>query len=157
MYKQKIFTAFFLSILLVGCGSSSGSPASSTPQGYYITIANMAFSPLDLQAPPGATITVINQDSFPHTVTSEAAPGAFAPGGVAGVSFDTGSFTGQTSFGLQQGAPEGTVIPYYCAIHTTAMATPNATITIQSSAQSQSTSGSSSDNTGLPSTGDSTY
>ena len=38
----------------VGCGGSNSS-TSSTP-GFFITISNLSFSPLNLRAPPGATV-----------------------------------------------------------------------------------------------------
>jgi hypothetical protein len=56
-------------------------------------------------------------DSVPHTVTSETNPNAFTPGAVAGVQFNTGPFTGTTTFTIPANAPVGTVIPYFCQIH----------------------------------------
>jgi plastocyanin len=124
--------------LFGSCGSSS---SSNLPPGYYISISGMAFSPLDLAAPPGATVTVINDDTMEHSVTSEAAAGDYAPGSVAGVSFDTGVFAGEVSVALPADAPEGTVIPYYCTIHKGAMVTTTGTITIRASAQPQTAPG----------------
>lgn len=118
---------------LWACGSSSSSNK-NLPPGFYITIASLRFSPLNLDVPPGATVTVLNDDSMDHDVTSEATSGAFTPGAVAGVSFETGPFTGQRSFTIPSTAPEGTVIPYFCKIHTSTMATPNATITVHTAA-----------------------
>ncbi len=117
---------------LVACGGSSSKK--NLPAGFYITISSMRFSPLNLDVPPGGTVTVLNDDSMDHTVTSEATSGAYTPGSVAGVSFDTGPFVGQRSFTIPSTAPEGTVIPYYCKIHTTTMATPNGTITVHAAA-----------------------
>lgn len=119
--------------LAAGCGGSS-STSTNLPPGYYITISGLAFSPLDLSVPPGATVTVINRDGMDHSVTSEAAPSAFTPGAVAGVSFDTGLFLGQKSFTIPSSAAEGTVIHYFCRSHLGAMATPNGTVTIHASA-----------------------
>lgn len=126
-------------LAVASCGSSSGGGGGGgvtggTP-GFYITIQGMAFSPAELSVPAGQTVTVINMDPMPHTVTSEAAPNAFTPGAVGGVQFDTGSFTGTTTFTVPANAPNGTVIPYYCSIHKGAMATPNATIKVDDSAQ----------------------
>ncbi|BDG03186.1 plastocyanin/azurin family copper-binding protein [Anaeromyxobacter oryzae] len=120
-----------------GCGGSSSSnprPSTSRPPGYYITIFGMAFSPVNLDVPPGATVTVVNQDGISHSVTSEDRAGAFVPGGVAGVSFDTGLFTTEKSFTLPANAPEGTVVPYYCRVHTSTMATPTGTVTVKTGA-----------------------
>lgn len=114
--------------MFAGCGGSSSS--SSLPPGYYIAISGMAFSPLNLEAPPGATVTVINRDPEGHSVTSQSAPSMFTPGAVAGVSFDTGIFTGTASFTIPSTAAEGTVIPYYCKSHKAAMATPNGSVTV---------------------------
>lgn len=121
------------------CGSSSSSvpaaaPAPSGP-GFFITISGMAFSPLDLHVPAGASVTVLNQDgSTAHSVTSEATQNAFAPGAVSGVSFDTGLFTGTKTFTIPATAPSGTVIPYFCMNHRSAMVTPNGAITIDPAA-----------------------
>jgi plastocyanin len=104
----------------------------SLPPGYYISISNRAFSPANLAAPPGATVTVINNDAMLHSVTSETTSGAFTHGAVAGVSFDTGAFMGPgvRSFVIPSTAPGGTAVPYYCSVHTSTMATPNATLTV---------------------------
>jgi hypothetical protein len=52
------------SALLAACGQSS---SSSLPDGFYIGIVNMNFSPLDLAAPPGVTGTI--------TISASAMPG----------------------------------------------------------------------------------
>ncbi len=121
----------------VACGGSSSDDGGgdSLPAGFYITISGMRFAPLDLAVPPGATVTVLNRDGEVHSVTSQSAPSSFAPGGVAGVTFDTGLFLGQRTFAIPAGAPEGTVIPYYCTSHRELMATPNGTITIRAASQ----------------------
>lgn len=75
-------------------------------------------------------MTVINEDPMAHSVTSEAAVGRYTPDAVSGVSFNTGAFTGEMSFTLPNGAAGGTVIPYYCTVHSGTMNTPNATITV---------------------------
>jgi plastocyanin len=124
--------------LLAACGSSgSGGGGTTTTQGtgggsgFTITIQNMAFSPQQLAVPPGATVTVMNQDgATPHSVTSETADGAFTPGSVGGVQFDTGPFTGQRTFTIPANAQASTVIPFYCTVHKGAMATPNGSIRI---------------------------
>ncbi len=124
---------------LAACGGSSsgggGGPVNNGAPGFYITISGSAFSPAELDVPPGGTVTVVNRDAMPHSVTSEATSGAFTPGAVGGVQFDTGAFTGQRSFTIPAGAANGTVIPYYCTVHKGAMATPNATIKVDDSAQ----------------------
>ncbi len=118
---------------LAACGSSSSSNK-NLPPGYYITISGMRFSPLNLSVPPGGTVTVLNDDSVEHSVTSEASAGAYTPGAVAGVSFDTGLFVGQKSFTISSTAPEGTMIPYYCRNHMASMVTPTGTITVHTAA-----------------------
>lgn len=126
------FAAF--SAFCLACGGSSTSSGggavdidagvsdagSSIP--HIITISNFMFSPTNLTVPPGATVTVVNKDSAPHSVTSQSAPGKLTFGSVAGVSFDTGAFTGTTTFTLPANAPEGTVVPYFCTVHRQHMA-----------------------------------
>ena len=125
-------------LALASCGGSSsggGGSVSGLGPGFYITIQGMAFAPSELAVPPGETVTVLNQDAMQHSVTSEAAAGDFTPGSVGGVQFDTGQFTGRRSFTIPANAPDGTVIPYYCSVHKGAMATPNATIRVDDTAQ----------------------
>jgi len=128
--------------LAAACGGTSpsgGPPAApaggaSTPS-YVVTIENLAYSPTDLSVPPGATVTVVNADGMLHSVTSESAPGAFRPGAVGGVAFDTGEFaSGSRSFTIPASAPGGTVIPYFCTFHRAAMSTPNGTLTVTNNA-----------------------
>jgi plastocyanin len=120
------------SLLVSGCGDSAPSAANTLPPGYYITISNMSFSPLNLEAPAGATITVLNRDTMAHSVTQQAAAGAFVVGAPAGTTpFDTGLFTGSKTFSLPTGLADGTVLYYFCTSHTSLMTTPNGTITIR--------------------------
>jgi plastocyanin len=124
--------------ILGACGSSYSSSSPAPPQqstGFFITISNMSFSPLDLRVPPGGTVTVINQDSVPHSVTSETTLNAFTPGAVSGISFDTGEFgNGTKTFSIPPTAATSTVVPYYCTFHKGTMATPNGAITIDPTA-----------------------
>jgi plastocyanin len=129
--------------LALGCGgySSSSYMAPAPPQqpaGPVITISANAYSPLNLHAKAGATVTVVNRDgSVLHSVTSEASPNDFTPGAPSGLApFDTGPFTGSMTFVLPANAAAGTVIPYYCTVHLTMMATPNGSITIDPNAVS---------------------
>lgn len=135
MYSRiSMVKALVVIAVAAGCGGSSSSSSHPGTPGFYISISNLSFSPLNLHAPAGATVTVINNDSIAHTVTSGAMPGAFTPGSVAGVSFDTGPFTGTASFTLASGVAQGTVIPFYCSVHKGTMNTPNGAITIDDSA-----------------------
>ena len=126
-------------LALASCGGSSsgggGGTVSGGAPGFYITIQGRAFSPLELSVPPGGTVTVVNDDAMPHSVTSEAAAGSFSPGGVAGVQFDTGQFMGTKTFTIPASTPNGTVIPYYCSVHTSTMVTPTGTIKVDDTAQ----------------------
>jgi plastocyanin len=130
----RILAAGSSALLAASCGGTSTSGTTTLPPGYYVTISGMSFSPLNLDVPPGATVTVVNRDPMGHSVTSEATPGAFVAGGVAGVTFDTGIFTGTRTFALPAAAPEGTVVPYFCQSHMGTMVTPNGTLTIHAGA-----------------------
>lgn len=140
---------------VAACGGSSSSssapaPAPAAPAEPTITISGMAFSPLDLHVPAGATVTVVNRDGILHSVTSEAAPNAFTPGPVGGIAFDTGQFTGQRTFSIPANAATGTVVPYYCTSHLSMMATPNGTITIDPNASTTTSSPSPPPPSGMP-------
>jgi plastocyanin len=88
-----------------------------------IDISNFTFSPANLNVKPGTMVVVNNHDNMPHSVTSQSSPGAFVPGSVNGISFDTGQFsTGSMSFTIPTGAQAGTVVPYFCTVHRAAMA-----------------------------------
>lgn len=107
--------------------NTGGTPAAAPT----ITIQNFAYSPNALTVAPGATVTVMNMDSVPHSVTSESAVGAFALGAVNGVQFDTGTLAAGASgtFTIPASAPSGTAIPWFCKVHLSAM--PQGTLTIQ--------------------------
>ncbi len=111
-------------------GTPGGTPTANPAASYVITIQAMAFSPLRLAVPPGATVTVRNLDGEVHSVTSQSTPNAFRPGAASGVSFDTGLFTGVRSFTIPSNAQIGATIPYYCSSHLQTMATPNGEIAI---------------------------
>jgi plastocyanin len=116
-----------------GCGSSNDS---SLGPGFYITITSSRYSPTNLRVPPGGKVTVLNQDSTDHSVTSSNTADAtdFTPGGVGGISFDTGAFTGTATFTIPANAVDGTVVPFYCSVHTTMMTPTHGSITVDSTA-----------------------
>ncbi|WP_338675326.1 cupredoxin domain-containing protein [Streptomyces sp. SCSIO 30461] len=110
-----------LAPLVTGCGDGDGgtSPtAPSTPSASptvaaidRIAIQGFAFKPADLMVRPGATITVVNQDSAPHTVTA-----------TEGEAFDTGEIAGGKSTTFT--APDGPgTYPFFCSIHPNMKAT----------------------------------
>jgi plastocyanin len=140
---------------IAGCGpTTSSSPAPPpTTSGFTITISNLSFSPLNLHVPPGGTVTVVNQDSVVHSVTSEASPNAFTNGSVSGIAFDTGLFTGTRTFTIPANAPTGAVVPYFCMNHRGMMNTPNGSITIDPTATATTSSGGG----GMPSPSPSPY
>jgi len=128
---------------VAGCGTSSTSSPAPPPttSGFTITISNLTYSPLNLHVPPGQTVTVVNDDGMPHSVTSEATQNAFTPGSVSGISFDTGAFTGSRTFSIPSSAASGTVIPFFCTVHRGTMNTPNGSITIDPTATATTSSG----------------
>ena len=112
-------TAVLVAAASVFCGCGSSSPANTIT----ITISNYTFSPSSLSVKPGTTITVVNDDTVQHTLTSEAALGNYVAGGVSGISFDTGPFAGPGSrtVTIPTTANPGTVIPYFCTVHLSMM------------------------------------
>lgn len=104
-----------------GTGGTGG--GGGTVGSLEIVIEEFSFSPENLVAPPGATVTVVNRDAVPHSVTSQSAPERYVFGEVDGVSFDTGEFgPGERTITLPDTAASGTVIPYFCLTHTDGMA-----------------------------------
>jgi plastocyanin len=103
-------SAVILSAGLAACGSasSSGTPGATHAGGgatrSTIDIKNFAFAPDVITVTPGATVSVTNEDSVTHTLTSTA--GKFDTGDVA--SGHTARFTAPTTPGTY---------PYRCNIH----------------------------------------
>ncbi|WP_240134750.1 cupredoxin domain-containing protein [Streptomyces sp. MUM 178J] len=118
----------FLVLLVTGCGDGGGgeesdptaettaatTAATSTPPTTAtatadaeerITIRDFAFTPPTLTVSPGATVTVVNQDSASHTVTA-----------TDGESFDTGEIAGGRSATFTAPDTPGTY-PFFCSIH----------------------------------------
>jgi plastocyanin len=122
--RIRLLAALAFVTLACNCGSSSSGGPNT------ITISNFLFSPTTMAVAPGTTITVVNQDSMTHSVTSQDTPSAFTPGGVNGIIFDTGAFLGTASFTIPSTAPVGTVVPYYCAVHLSTMGMNQGTITV---------------------------
>ena len=102
-------------LLLAGCSSSGNSStgtatattSSAAAAADTIIIKNFSFSPATLTVAPGTKVTVTNEDSVAHTVTSTASPHAFDTGDVgAGATL---TFTAPTKAGTYT---------YICSIHT---------------------------------------
>ena len=115
-------------LVLGACGGDDDgddgdpSPAPDAPAEAVLTIQNLTFSPANLAVRPGQTVRVRNLDNMTHSVTSQSAPNTFTPGAVAGISFDTGNFTGESTFVIPASAVAGTLVPYYCRTHPGSMA-----------------------------------
>jgi len=90
--------------------ATAAAPAISGPQ---IVIGNFTFTPNALTVPVGTTITWVNHDDIPHTVTAK------------DHSFTSAGLDTDESFSHTFGAA-GTYV-YYCTIH----ATMTATITVR--------------------------
>jgi plastocyanin len=100
-------------LLLAGCSSSGKSStatattSSTAAAADTIVIKNFAFTPATLTVAPGTKITVTNEDSVAHTVTSTASPQAFDTGDIGAGSSTT--FTAPSKAGSYS---------YICTIHT---------------------------------------
>src|SRR5215207_7784777 len=105
-------TAAVGAVLATGCGGGNSGPSagaapsaggsSGTPSA--ITISNFKFSPSTLRVKDGSRIKVANDDSAPHTVTSD-----------DGNSFDSGTVASGASTTVQ--APAAGTYSYHCTIH----------------------------------------
>ncbi|MFA4964761.1 MAG: plastocyanin/azurin family copper-binding protein [Thermoleophilia bacterium] len=107
-------------LTLAACGGSSGgstgggAPA-TTPAGSggdTVAIADFAFSPQTLVVKAGTTVTWINEDGSPHTVTSTEGPGT---GASTTDLFDSGSLAQGETFAFRFDAA-GTYY-YECTLH----------------------------------------
>ncbi|MEU2117971.1 cupredoxin domain-containing protein [Streptomyces sp. NPDC016459] len=107
-------TLLCMLIPLVSCSDSGGSaptspssPATSATaaQEARIVIKDFRFEPADLTVAPGTKVSVVNEDSTPHTVTAEAAN-----------AFDTSTIEGGKTATFTAPPTAGTY-RYLCDIH----------------------------------------
>jgi plastocyanin len=105
--RPVIFAAVLcLALGLTACGDDDDSEATADA-GATITIAGFNFS--DASVPGGATVTVKNDDTTTHTVTSDT-EGQFDSGPV-----------GAAADGTITAPSEAGSYPFHCAIHQTTM------------------------------------
>ncbi|MER6164404.1 cupredoxin domain-containing protein [Streptomyces violaceorubidus] len=99
---------------LLGCsnggGGGGGETASTTTgpsagSGTQVTISDFTFQPASLTVSPGATITVVNDDTTTHTLTA-----------TKGGAFDTGDIDPGKSATFTAPSKPGD-FPYDCTIH----------------------------------------
>jgi plastocyanin len=137
----------FAALGLAACGSSSsttssgstggttgttGSSGTTGSQSITFTISSGKVWQSAVTVPVGGTLHVVNNDSAPHTVTSQASAGAFSPGAPAGITaFDQTVSAGATKDIVIQGGAAGTTIPFYCKFHTAMMSPGSPVITLQ--------------------------
>lgn len=101
---------------LVGCLGNKGTPASDTPPaGSTVIIQAFQFMPANLVVKAGTTVTFINEDPVPHTVSPD------ANAQFTGLEVLDGQSTGSITFDVPG------VQHYHCNIHTSM----TGTITVQ--------------------------
>lgn len=90
--------------------------------------SGMVFTTAALEVAAGAVITVRNNDTVSHTVTSQSAPNTFTPSGA----FDTGEIApgGTATINIPSNST-GTAFHFYCTLHSWAMQPPNGTIIVK--------------------------
>lgn len=99
-------------------GGSTAAGAGSTPR--TITVARLAFDPVELTVPAGTTVTWRSDEPITHTVTSGKTTGVDATSGLRSGQTPDGKFDGPldakgSTFEFRFTDP-GTYA-YYCAIH----------------------------------------
>lgn len=106
-----------------GSAVDAGGDGSVAPTATNVLIQNFMYMPVTFTVAPGASVVVHNTDTMPHSMTSESATGNFTPGAVNGVQFDTGPIAPGSSgtFTIPANAPHGTMIPFFCTVHTRGM------------------------------------
>ena len=111
-FLKRIILICIIVVTVASCGKSNKSgyttptpPASSAPE---VSIYNMAFSPASLTVAKGTTVKWTNNDSYPHTVTSN-----------DGTTFNSNSMAAAGTFSYT--ANVAGTFNYHCTIHGTAM------------------------------------
>lgn len=89
----------------VSASSSARSPSPSGGKDAKITIKDFTFKPANLTVAPGAKVTVVNEDSAPHTVTAD-----------GDKTFDTGNIAAGKSATFTAPSRTGKYA-YICTIH----------------------------------------
>jgi plastocyanin len=90
--------------LMAGCDTKQRSSADTTsPDAEQVKIDNFTFSPASVTVKVGTTVTWVNHDDVPHTVTAN------------DKAFGSKALDTDESFSHQFSAP-GTY-PYFCAVH----------------------------------------
>ncbi|MBI4411439.1 MAG: hypothetical protein HY541_03025 [Deltaproteobacteria bacterium] len=121
------FFILFLVFSFLSCGEEEEA-VDTTGEGPSLVIASgSVFATPDISAASGATVTIINNDDSPHTVTSESAESAFDETG----DFDVTVSSEGTALLTLPEAPSGTVFFYYCRFHLDSMNPSSGTITIE--------------------------
>ncbi|MFE4636227.1 cupredoxin domain-containing protein [Streptomyces sp. NPDC056773] len=97
---------------IVGVTSTSAAPLSPpvgtstvTVEGTEVRIKGFKFIPADVKVAAGAKVTVINEDSAPHTLTA-----------TEGYAFDTGTIEGGASGTFTAPSKPGSY-SFYCSVH----------------------------------------
>jgi len=101
-------------------GTGGGGGSGGTEEFILVIDAGAAYVPERLTVPPGATVTVRNEDDMAHTVTSGNCVGTTCtPETFDGVTIDTGSIAAgaEGSFLIPVTATSGTEVPYFCEFH----------------------------------------
>src|SRR4051812_16956045 len=102
------FSASLIALLLIaGCNPSlapAPQAAASLPSGPNVAIDNFSFNPPTITVPTGTTVTWVNHDDVPHTVTAN------------DKAFTSKAMDTDDRFTHQFTQP-GTY-PYFCAVHT---------------------------------------
>jgi len=100
-----IITITALTVAISGCTQTDGNQNGDNQTGNIIEISNFAFVPSEITIKSGETVTWTNNDSTPHTITSDSGneldSGSISPGQTYSHTFNTaGTFD------------------YHCSIHT---------------------------------------
>jgi plastocyanin len=96
-------------VILAACSTAGNAPSSAESPEVQVKIINFSYDPVNLSVASGTTVQWTNEDSVPHTVTSDDGvwdSGAIAPGGTFTYTFEqAGTFA------------------YHCTIHPNMKAT----------------------------------
>ncbi len=107
---------------MLACGGSAIGPLVPANTGQLVSIVNYHYIPQRLEVVAGSSVIIRNEDPFPHTVTSESAPGAYTPGAVNGIRFDERiDARSARPISISAAAPVGTIVPYYSTLDGTIM------------------------------------
>jgi hypothetical protein len=125
LFMQRLLI-FILIFSLFSCQETED-PTHAEADATIIITSTLNLIPSEIFVPSGGRISIINEDSNPHTITSQSAADAFDNSGTFDVLVPSGGVANLTI----PESPSGTVYHFYCRFYLGALSPSGGSITIE--------------------------